>query len=135
MCNNTIKSRGVLPENAIILSGIVKDEMGDAVPLAHVYVKNSKRGTSTDENGNYDLGIVMPGDIIVFSVNTVITEIEASKVGKITVVNTLNAFPEITITSKKKKSWFTPILLTVLGIGTIAALSSNGKSKPVKARL
>lgn len=37
------------------ISGFISDKNGEAIPFANIYLKNSKLGTSSDENGFYEL--------------------------------------------------------------------------------
>lgn len=50
-----------------IITGYVTDDQGNHLAGANVYVKNSKRGTTTDLSGHYSISI-QPGDkVLVFS--------------------------------------------------------------------
>ncbi|NJO69160.1 MAG: hypothetical protein HC830_07660 [Bacteroidetes bacterium] len=53
-------------EQYIQLSGMVKNDLNDAIPFVHVYVKKSERSTVSDQNGLYTI-IVEPSDTVIFS--------------------------------------------------------------------
>jgi hypothetical protein len=48
------------------LSGMIKDDLNDAIPFVHVIVKSSERSTVSDQNGLYTI-IVEPRDTVFFS--------------------------------------------------------------------
>ncbi|NJK93639.1 MAG: hypothetical protein HC905_00780 [Bacteroidales bacterium] len=45
---------------------MVKNDLNDAIPFVHVYVKKSERSTVSDQNGLYTI-IVEPSDTVIFS--------------------------------------------------------------------
>ncbi|WP_461453345.1 SusC/RagA family TonB-linked outer membrane protein [Mucilaginibacter sp.] len=60
----TSVSRNVI--NQAPVSGVVKDETGQALPGVSVTIKGTTKGTRTDANGAFSLNVA-PGDVLVFS--------------------------------------------------------------------
>lgn len=80
--DNTLSKTG-LPENLpvdIDVTGRVIDENGDPIPGATILIKGSKRGTTTDANGNFSLtDVPASGVVSVSSVSFLTKDIAINK--------------------------------------------------------
>jgi TonB-dependent starch-binding outer membrane protein SusC len=62
------------------VSGVVKDEKGQALPGVTVAVKGSTSGTATDASGKFSIEVPSSGSTLIFtSVGYEPTEVKASK--------------------------------------------------------
>jgi TonB-linked SusC/RagA family outer membrane protein len=64
--NFTVTSVSRAVKNQAPVSGVVKDETGQALPGVSVIIKGTAKGTRTDANGTFSLNAA-PGDVLVFS--------------------------------------------------------------------
>lgn len=90
---------------ARVISGVVKDDTGEALPGVNVYVKGTSIGTLTDLDGNYKLSVPDDATTLVFSyVGFVSEEVLLAE----TMVIDVTLFPDISTLSE----------VVVVGYGT-----------------
>lgn len=53
--------------SAIQVSGKVTSKSGDPIPGVSVLIQSSKKGTLTDVNGNYNIDVTSPEDVLIFT--------------------------------------------------------------------
>lgn len=64
----------LLSAQTITISGTVRDQgLNEPLPGVNVFVKNTTNGTSTDFDGNFSIGNVKKGDVLVFSYISFVT--------------------------------------------------------------
>jgi len=70
------------PRNSNVIHGIVKDNLGNAMPGATIKIKNTNKGTTTDDNGSFMLSEVNKGEkIVISSIGFKTKEVTASNTG------------------------------------------------------
>ncbi|MGB3464522.1 MAG: TonB-dependent receptor plug domain-containing protein, partial [Cyclobacteriaceae bacterium] len=101
------------------VSGKVVLEDGSTIPGVNILVKETSRGTVTDVNGNYSIG-VDEGDVLIFSFIGLVTQEVA--VGNRTVINTtmeedVQNLEEVVVVGygEQKKATLTTAISTITG--------------------
>ena len=65
--NNTSRKIAMEQQQGSVITGIVKDEMGESIPGVSVFIKGTSTGTITDLSGHYSLKVPENAETIVFS--------------------------------------------------------------------
>jgi TonB-dependent SusC/RagA subfamily outer membrane receptor len=83
------------------VSGMVSDEaLNEPLPGVNVFVKGTTNGTSTDFDGNFVLGNINGGDVLVFSyIGFVTKEVRVANDGRLNIVlaEDVNALEEVVV--------------------------------------
>lgn len=96
---------------SLTISGTVIDgSMNEPLPGVNVFVKNTTNGTSTDFDGNFSISGVNPGDVLVFSYISFVTqEVQVNDNGplRVTLMEDVAALDEVVVigygTQRKKE--------------------------------
>lgn len=78
---------GVVQQQKITVSGVIKDSHGELIPGVNVVEKGTTNGTITDVNGKYSLDVTSPNSVLVISyIGFKSQELKVGKSGKLDVV-------------------------------------------------
>ncbi len=89
------------------ISGVVKDENGEALPFANVQEKGTDNGTTTDLDGNFSFRVsILPTKIIVSALGYATTEVEVkdTKPVEVTISEEGVGLDEVVITGNRAKA-------------------------------